>query len=124
MDFTGIVTTVLDGWQRAVDEHRPADVAAYFTEDALFQGAHPGYSVGRKGVEDYYAEQPIGLKVRYEIKELRPLADGVLSAYVDPVFTRPDGAAWRFHLTVILDRQPDAGWLISHYHVSRIEETH
>ncbi|WP_326836486.1 DUF4440 domain-containing protein [Amycolatopsis rhabdoformis] len=124
MDFTETVTTVLDGWQRGIDDHRPADVAAFFTEDALFQGAHPGYSLGRQGVADYYAGQPVGLTVRYAIRELRPLADGVLSAYVDPVFTRPDGVVLRFHLTLILRRQDTGRWLISHYHVSRIEENH
>jgi uncharacterized protein (TIGR02246 family) len=115
-----IVTRVLDAWQRGIDRHRPEEVASLFTEDALFQGAHPGYSLGRAGVTAYYAEQPAGLSVRYEIREIRPLAAGVLSAYVDPVFTRPDGEVWPFHLTVILREQDDGTWLISHYHVSRI----
>ncbi|WP_410566874.1 YybH family protein [Amycolatopsis sp. cmx-4-61] len=115
-----IATRVLDGWRAGIDDHRPADVAAHFTENALFQGAHPAYSLGRKGVEEYYEQQPVGLTVRYEIRELRPLADGVLLAYVDPDFTRPDGTVWRFHLTVLFERQDDGRWLIGHYHVSRI----
>ncbi|WP_432845733.1 YybH family protein [Amycolatopsis sp. CA-161197] len=122
MDYRTVITRVLDGWKDGVDAHRPDEVANYFTEDALFQGAHPGYSVGRKGVEEYYEEQPVGLTVVYEIREIRPLAQGVLSAYVDPVFTRPDGTELPFHLTVILLQQAGGDWLISHYHVSRIVE--
>lgn len=122
MDYQAVITRVLDAWKDGVDSHRPDRVASYFTEDALFQGAHPGYSLGRKGVEEYYAEQPVGLTVRYEIREIRPLAQDVLSAYVDPVFTRPDGTELRFHLTVILLQQGEGDWLISHYHVSKIVE--
>jgi uncharacterized protein (TIGR02246 family) len=116
---TEVVTRVLDGWQRGIDEHRPEDVARFFAEDALFQGSHPDYSIGRAGVAEYYASQPVGMTVRYAVREVRPLADGVLSAYVDPEFTLPNGEVRRFHLTVILVRQDGDGWLISHYHVSR-----
>ncbi|MEV8610871.1 hypothetical protein AB0383_23635 [Amycolatopsis sp. NPDC051373] len=62
------------------------------------------------------------MTVRYEIREIRPLAQDVLSAYVDPVFTRPDGTELRFHLTVILLQQAENDWLISHYHVSELVE--
>lgn len=113
-----VVTKVLDGWNQGIDQHRPADVAAYFTQDALFQGAAPSYSIGRGGVEQYYDGQPVGLIMRYEVKEVRPLADGVLSAYVDLTPLRPDGTVLRFRLTVVLVRQHDGQWLISHYHVS------
>lgn len=56
----------------------------------------------------------------YEVREIRPLADGVVSAYVDPTFTRPDGTVLRYHLTVIVLRQADGRGLISHYQVSKI----
>jgi uncharacterized protein (TIGR02246 family) len=121
VSYRDIVVRVLDGWKRGIDEHRPADVATLFAHDALFQGSHPDYSLGRGGVAEYYREQPTGLTVRYTIREIRSLADGVLSVYLDPDFTRPDGAVWRFHLTVILARQDNGDWLINHYHVSRID---
>jgi uncharacterized protein (TIGR02246 family) len=111
----------LEGWKRGIDEQRPADVAEYFTEDALFQGSHPTYSIGRAEVEKYYAEpHAAGLHVDYQVREVRPLADGLVSMFVDPTFTRPDGTVLRFHLTVILGEQADGRWLISHYHVSKI----
>jgi uncharacterized protein (TIGR02246 family) len=121
MSHQDIVTRVLDGWQHGIDRHRPEDVAAFFTADALFQGSHPDYSTGRPAVADYYEQQPVGLTVEYRIREIRELAEGVLLSYVDPDFTRPDGEILRFHLTVVLQRQGDGEWLISHYHVSRRE---
>jgi uncharacterized protein (TIGR02246 family) len=121
MTYAGIVAGVLDGWKRGIDEQRPAEVASYFTEDALFQGSHPTYSLGRDAVRKYYSEpHAAGLHVDYELREIRPLADGVLAAFADPTFTRPDGAVLRYHLTVIVLRQDDGRWLIGHYHVSRI----
>jgi hypothetical protein len=62
----------------------------------------------------------VGLTVEYVVKESRPLTDGVISAYVDPAFTRPDGTRIPVHLTVILVEQGET-WLISHYHVSKID---
>jgi uncharacterized protein (TIGR02246 family) len=119
-DLNRIVTEPLDGWKNGIDQQRPADVAANFTEDALFQGALPDYSIGRQGVEDYYARPALaGMRVEYRVREIRPLADGVVSAYVDPTFTLGDGAVQRYHLTVILTRTGER-WLISHYQVSRI----
>jgi uncharacterized protein (TIGR02246 family) len=115
-----IVTGALDGWKNGIDRQRPADVATHFTGDALFQGSHPAHTIGRDGVEDYYATpQLAGMRVDYEVREIRPLADGVVSAYVDPTFTLGDGTVLPFHLTVILTRIDDH-WLISHYHASRV----
>jgi uncharacterized protein (TIGR02246 family) len=115
------VAEALDGWKRGVDAGRPADIASFFTEDALFQGSHPGYSIGRKAVEEYYSEShAVGLKVDYEVKEVRTLADGVLVGFLDPTFTRPDGELLRYHLTVVVLHEDDGRWRISHYHVSKI----
>jgi uncharacterized protein (TIGR02246 family) len=120
-DNSQIVAAALDGWKQGINQQRPADIAEYFTEDTLFQGSHPTHSIGREAVEEYYGEpHAIGLNVDYEIKEVRPLADGVLSAFVDPTFIRPDGTVNRYHLTVIVRRQDDGRWRISHYHVSKI----
>ncbi|MEU4157327.1 SgcJ/EcaC family oxidoreductase [Actinoplanes sp. NPDC026670] len=117
-DLSRIVAETLDGWKNGIDEQRPADVATFFTEDALFQGALPAHSIGRQGVEDYYSRpHAAGLHVDYVVREIRPLADGVLSAYVDPTFSRPDGSVLHYHLTVILKRI-DERWLISHYHAA------
>ena len=73
-----VLRGVLDPWKAAVDAHEPEGVARLFTEDAIFQGLHP-YSVGRKGVAEYYDSQPRGMTAEFAILETRRYADDVRS---------------------------------------------
>ncbi|OAN41403.1 YybH family protein [Microbacterium sp. H83] len=111
--------SALDEWARNVTEHRPDAVAAGFTEDALFQGFDPEHATGRASVQEYYAKQPVGLRASYELKAVRQVSDGNVIAFARAVFVRPDGEVIPVFLTVLLERHPH-GWLISHYHVSKI----
>jgi uncharacterized protein (TIGR02246 family) len=113
-----VVRSVMDRWKAAVDSHEPGQVAAEFTEDAIFQGLQP-YSVGKPGVAAYYDSQPRGMAAVYRILETREPADGFVLSYlaVDFSFTdRPTVGVW---LSVLLKRT-DEGWRISHYQVSRL----
>lgn len=114
------VARVLDGWKHSIERHDPDGVAAFFTEDAIFQGLRPDHSIGRQGVAEYYASQPIGLTASYTPLENRRLADDVISSYQLVDFGFTDRGPIRVHLSVILERGAD-GWLISHYHVSRVD---
>jgi uncharacterized protein (TIGR02246 family) len=111
---------VLDAWQKAIGDHHPASVAQVFTEDAVFQGLRP-FTVGRAGVESYYAAQPEGMTVAYRILESRRLGDDAVLGWVaaDFDFTRavPGRAPIALNLTVVARRTAD-GWRIGHYHVS------
>jgi uncharacterized protein (TIGR02246 family) len=109
---------LLDQWAGGIAEHRPAEVAALFTENALFQGFDPGPGFGRDYITGYYAKQPLGLTADYELLAARELAPGVVAAYARVLFTRPDGDV-PVHLTVIAQRG-GSGWAFSHYHVSRL----
>jgi uncharacterized protein (TIGR02246 family) len=111
-----IVASVLDRWKAAIEEHRPEEVAALFTDDAIFQGLRP-YSVGRQGVTEYYAGQPLGLVPTYRILETRQPADGVVLGYVDVDFAFTDRPTVRVLLSVLLTRSGE-DWLIAHYQVS------
>jgi uncharacterized protein (TIGR02246 family) len=113
---TEVVREVLDRWQAGIAAHRPDEVAAVFAEDAIFQGLRP-YSVGRQGVFDYYASQPVGLTVDYRIDEIREPAEGVVLAYARADFTRPDGPVVSLNLGVLVTHG-DSGWHIAHYQVS------
>jgi len=115
---TEVVREVLDRWQAGIAAHRPDQVAAVFTEDAIFQGLRP-YTVGRQGVFDYYESQPVGLTVDYRINEIREPADGVVLAYARADFTRPDGEVISLNLSVLVT-QGDTGWQIAHYQVSPV----
>ena len=119
-DDKAILDDVLDRWKAGVDTHQPERVAALFTEDALFQGLHP-YSVGRRGVAEYYDSQPLGMKAEYRILETRRPADGLVLGYLDVDFTFTDRPALAVKLAVLVTRAED-GWYISHYQVSRLDE--
>ena len=110
---------VLDRWKAAVDAHEPEQVAAQFTEDAIFQGLHP-YSVGRPGVAAYYASQPIGLAAAYQILETRRLTDDLVLGYLSVDFSFTDRPTLNVKLGVLVQRVQET-WYIGHYQVSRLE---
>ena len=113
-----ILDSVLNQWKSAVDAHNPDRVASYFTDDAIFQGLHP-YSVGPKGVAEYYAAQPIGMTAAYTIEETRRLADDLVLGYLSVDFAFTDRPVLTVYLSIIT-RRTDEGWFINHYQVSRL----
>ena len=115
-----LVTGVLRTWADGIRAHEPDDVASVFTEDAVFQGFDPTHTVGRTGIAAYYAKQPVGLRAAFHLIEHRQVADDALIAYARVDFSPPDAAVIPVHLTAVLQRSTDS-WLISHYHVSKIE---
>jgi uncharacterized protein (TIGR02246 family) len=117
-DREAILRGVLDQWKAGVDAHEPEQVAATFTEDAIFQGLHP-YSVGRHGVADYYASQPIGMKAEYRILETRQVADDAVLGYLSVDFSFTGRPALAVYLSTLVNRVAGE-WLISHYQVSRL----
>ena len=111
-----VLSNLLDAWQRAIDGHHPEQVAGLFTEDAVFQGLQP-YSIGRAGVQEYYAGQPAGMTVAYRILRTSELADDVVLGWVAADFTFVDRPPIAVNLTIVARRADDA-WRIAHYHVS------
>ncbi|MFG2847152.1 YybH family protein [Kitasatospora sp. NPDC048296] len=119
-DDETILRSVLDGWKAAVDNHQPEQVAAHFTEDAIFQGLHP-YSTGRSGVAAYYDSQPLGLTADYRILEIRRPAEGLVLGYLSVDFSFTDRPTLSVYLSVLV-RQVESGWAIAHYQVSSLNE--
>jgi uncharacterized protein (TIGR02246 family) len=113
-----ILRGVLDRWKDAVDAHAPERVASYFTEDAIFQGLHP-YSVGRRGIAEYYGSQPLGLTAAYKILETRRLASDLVLGYLSVDFSFTDRPTLPVYLSVLVKRTAET-WSISYYQVSRI----
>ena len=111
-----VVVDVLDRWKAAVEARRPDEVAGLFAEDAIFQGLRP-YGVGRQGIADYYAGQPVGLSPNYRVLETRQPAPGVVFGYVAVDFTFTDREPVPTLLGVLLTDVDDR-WLIVHYQVS------
>ncbi|MEU8819758.1 SgcJ/EcaC family oxidoreductase [Actinoplanes sp. NPDC048796] len=109
---------LLDAWRDAVDRHLPDRVAALFTDDAVFQGLHP-YSVGPAGVREYYAGQPMGMAVTYDVLQDRMLADDVVLGFAAVEFTFAPGSRPPLPLTLtVVARRSGETWRIAHYHVS------
>ena len=117
-DDKTVLRAVLDPWKAAVDAHEPESVAGVFTEQAIFQGLHP-YSVGRRGVAEYYASQPLGMTAEYIIREARRLASDLVLGYLTVDFSFTDRPTLTVCLSVIA-RQVAGTWLIDHYQVSRL----
>jgi hypothetical protein len=110
---------VLDRWKTHVDAHEPEGVGAVFTGEALFQGLHP-YSVGRRGVAEYYASQPLGMTADYEILESRRLADDLVLGYLRVLFAFTDRPTLTVYISVLAKNEP-GGWFLDHYQVSKLD---
>jgi len=109
---------VLDRWKAAVNAHEPERVAAGFTEEAVFQGLQP-YSVGRPGVAEYYASQPLGMTADYEILHSRRLADDLVLGYLSVDFAFTDRPTVTVYLGVLVKKE-SGGWFLDHYQVSKL----
>ncbi|MCG6499865.1 nuclear transport factor 2 family protein [Kitasatospora sp. A2-31] len=109
---------ILDEWKAAVDAHQPERAASYFAEDAIFQGLHP-YTVGRRGIADYYGSQPLGMTADYRILETRQLVDGVVLGYTSVDFSFTDRPTLTVNLSLVVKQAADR-WYISHYQVSKL----
>ncbi|WP_020017197.1 SgcJ/EcaC family oxidoreductase [Promicromonospora sukumoe] len=119
-EANAVVTTVLDRWKDRVDAHDPEGVAAVFTTDALFQGLRPSHTIGRTGVAEYYAAQPLGMTASFRVLHTRTPSPGTILGYVQLAFAFPDRPTVNVHLTTLLEHH-EQEWQIAHYHVSRIE---
>ena len=117
-DDEAVLRDVLDRWKSAVDAHEPEQVAAVFTDGAIFQGLHP-YSVGRPGVAAYYASQPLGMRADYRILETRRLAPDLVLGYLSVEFSFTDRQPLPVFLSVIAIRAAE-GNRIAHYQVSKL----
>jgi len=114
-----VLDGVLSRWKAAVDAHQPEQVAEVFTTDAIFQGLHP-YTVGRAGIAEYYAAQPMGMTTAYTLRETRTLSDGLVFGYLTVDFSFTDRPTLTVYLSVIVRKDAD-GWLITNYQVSRLD---
>lgn len=114
------VSDTFERWQSGIAAFDLDKIASAFTEDALFQGLRPNYTLGHDGVRDYYGHIGAGLSVDHQIRETTQLGPDAVLTYSTADFTHADGSTTNTHLTVVL-RRADGQWLMSHYHVSRVD---
>jgi uncharacterized protein (TIGR02246 family) len=111
-------------WNAAAREWNTADLAALYTEDAMFYGGRPGHSVGQAQVREYfesYAGMFTTVRLALVDQELRKLGNGIYLAqgYAAFDFDLAAGGATRAVLrsTLVLTRRPE-GWRIAQHHFS------
>jgi len=114
------VSDTFQRWQSGIAAFDLDTIASAFTNDALFQGLRPNYTLGHDGVRDYYGHIGPGLSVDYQIRETTQFGPDALLTYSTADFTHADGSTTNTHLTAVL-RRANGQWLISHYHVSRVD---
>jgi uncharacterized protein (TIGR02246 family) len=116
---------VLKRWNLAARPYSPADLAAVYTDDALFFGGLPHHSVGRAQIEHYFRQYGDTLPwLRLEIRDehVRQVSEGCLLfqgfAYFD--FGLPDGRTTHNTLraTLGLKQASDGEWRIFLHHFS------
>jgi hypothetical protein len=117
---TEVLRGVMNRWKAGIDAQQPEEVAAVFTADAIFQGLHP-YSVGRKGVADYYASQAPGMTVEYQVLETGTLADDLVLGYLSADFSFPDRPTVSIYLGVLVKNEDDHS-RIAFYQASRLTD--
>jgi hypothetical protein len=116
LDTEPILRTVLDRWKKGIDAHDPGLVADVFTADAIFQGLRP-YSVGPRGVYEYYEGQPPGMTVDYRILESRRLDTDVVLGYLAADFAFRDRDTVHLNIGVVITRT-SKDWKIASYQAS------
>ncbi|WTX00171.1 nuclear transport factor 2 family protein [Streptomycetaceae bacterium NBC_01309] len=114
---TGVLTALLDDWQQAFNSHRPADVAALFSEDALFQGISPQLGREPQEIIEYYSNVPPDATARAEVIAAVPLGDGIVHGFADVAFTAPGRDVHRVRLSIVAE-QVAQKWLIRQYHAA------
>ncbi|MEU8109176.1 SgcJ/EcaC family oxidoreductase [Nonomuraea muscovyensis] len=113
----GVLAELLHRWRQAFDAHRPSEMIALFSGDALFQGIEPELRRGREQISDYYARVPAGVTARATVLSAGWLGRGIVHGFADLTFTTPAGDTHPVRLSVVAGQEADR-WLIRHYHAA------
>ncbi len=120
--------TIERAWNAAAQPWNAENLAALYTEDAVFYGGRTTHSVGQTQVWGYF-DSYVGIlaSVRLALveQELRTLADGVCLAQgyakFDFDLTAGGTSGTVLRSTLVLVRRPD-GWRIAQHHFSGIPD--
>lgn len=121
--MTDPMRETLDRWKAVFDGHQVDAMADLFTPDALFQGFGPEVVAGRDAVRAYYEAVPDDRTAEVTIVSTYVIGEQVAGGFADVTFRDPKGWEAAVHLSLTLQRDPDA-WRIRQYHVSRVSAAH
>ncbi|RBQ21061.1 hypothetical protein DP939_08395 [Spongiactinospora rosea] len=111
------IAGLMERWRSAFNARRTSDLAALFTEDALFQGISPRLLFGRAEISEYYNNVAEGTKAHLEVLRTKPLHDGIAAGFANVTFTAPTGNTVSVRLSIVAQRVGDI-WLIRQYHAA------
>ncbi|MEU1728198.1 nuclear transport factor 2 family protein [Nonomuraea sp. NPDC005692] len=114
---TDVLTRLLHDWQQAFNAHRPAEIAALFSRDALFQGISPQLGHGPQDVFDYYARVVRGTSAQVKVVAGGRLSQETVHGFAEVAFTAPTGDVHLIRLSIVAERTGGI-WLIHQYHAS------
>lgn len=114
---TDVLTRLLHDWQQAFNAHRPAEIAALFSQDALFQGISPQLGHGPQEIFDYYARVVRGTTAQVKVVSGGQLSQETVHGFAEVTFTAPTGDVHLICLSIVAKRAGGI-WLIHQYHAS------
>jgi len=114
---TDVLTRLLHDWQQAFNAHRPAEIAALFSQDALFQGISPRLGHGPQEIFDYYARVAHGTTTQVKVVSGGELSQETVHGFAEVTFTGPTGDVHLICLSIVAKRAGGI-WLIHQYHAS------
>ncbi|MFF6984031.1 SgcJ/EcaC family oxidoreductase [Streptomyces sp. NPDC008343] len=112
-----VLVDLLSTWQQAFDDNRSEDIAALFTEDALFQGYSPKLRIGPAEITDYYNDVAAGAKAEVRVLQGNQVGANAVAGFADVTFTSPTGITTAARLSVTAQFITGA-WRIRQYHAA------
>ncbi|WP_049557066.1 YybH family protein [Nonomuraea sp. SBT364] len=112
-----VLAGLLHDWQQAFNAHRPAEIVALFSQDALFQGVAPRLGHGPREIFEYYAKVARGTTAQVKVLSGGRLSQEIVHGFAEVAFTAPSGDVNLICLSVVAERAAGR-WLIHQYHVA------
>jgi uncharacterized protein (TIGR02246 family) len=113
-----VIAKLLSIWQQAFNDHRPAEIAALFTDDAQFQGISPRLRIGPEEITEYYANVADGARATVKMLHGNALNEGIVAGFADVTFTALTGECFPIRLSVVAQHSAEGAWLIRQYHAA------
>ncbi|MDR8409847.1 SgcJ/EcaC family oxidoreductase [Nonomuraea sp. 3-1Str] len=112
-----VLAGLLDDWRRAFNGHRPAEMVALFSRNALFQGISPRLRHGPGEIFEYYDKVAPGTTAQVTVVSAARLEQAVVHGFAEVTFTAPTGDTHLVRLSVVAE-QAGGTWLIHQYHAA------
>lgn len=118
VDPEAIATDFLQQWQRAISNRQADQLAALFTDDALFVATAPMPLIGRTEIAAYYRAIPPGLAASAVLKVATSAERTEVRAVAEVRFSVPEREPMHGRLTLTLMQHFSGLWQVALYHAA------